>query len=332
MFYDEVKVSLSAGNGGDGCFSFRRAKYQPKGGPDGGNGGKGGSIVLLGDNNVSDLTDFYFKPIWKARNGEPGRGSSQNGAKGEDLFLRVPVGTVIYDKETNEVLAEILDNDSQLLLLEGGDGGKGNKEFKSSTNQAPREYTLGKEGNKGDFFFIIKTIADIGLVGFPNAGKSTLLSKFTNAHPKIGDYPFTTLFPTVGILDYLEKYERITIADIPGIIEGASQNKGLGHRFLKHIERCKVIILLLDMQGTDDREPLGDYRILINELKLYKNSLIKKPIIVVGNKTEGNKANDNFVKIRKKIKEPFIKISCKENIGLSALKSLLWDTFKEITK
>lgn len=237
MFYDEVNVTLQAGNGGDGCFSFRRAKYEPKGGPDGGDGGRGGNVYIVGDTNVADLTDYYFKPGWKAKNGETGRGSDQHGAKGDHIILRLPIGTIVVDRETGDPVAEVTEHGEEVLLLEGGLGGKGNAVFKSSTNQAPRQFTLGKPGEVGEFRLIIKTIADVGLIGFPNAGKSTLLNMVTNAHPKTGAYPFTTIFPTVGVLEYPEQYERITVADIPGLIEGASENKGLGHRFLKQIDQ-----------------------------------------------------------------------------------------------
>ena len=281
MFYDEVKVSFKAGNGGDGCFSFRRAKYEPKGGPDGGDGGVCGNVYIIGDTNVADLTDFHFKPFWKAKNGEPGRGSDQHGAKGEHITLRLPVGTIVVDRDSGDLIAEVLEHGDEVLLLEGGVGGKGNAQFKSSINQTPRQFTLGKPGEEGHFRLIIKTIADVGLIGFPNAGKSTLLNMITNAHPKTGAYPFTTIFPTVGVLEFPEQYERITVADIPGLIEGASENRGLGHRFLKHVERCKVLIIMLDMEGTDGRDPLGDYRVLKSELKLYMPGLVRKPELIL---------------------------------------------------
>ena len=324
MFYDEVKVSLKAGKGGDGCFSFRRAKYEPKGGPDGGNGGNGGSVFIIGDTNKADLTDYHYKPIWKAKNGEPGRGSDQHGARGINLYIKLPIGTIVKNRITQEIVAEVINHDQKILLLKGGDGGKGNDEFKSSTNRAPREYTLGKEGECGEFYFIIKTIADVGLVGFPNAGKSTLLNTLTNAHPKMGAYPFTTLFPTVGILEYEDMYDRITIADIPGLIEGASENKGLGHRFLKHVERCKVLLIMLDLGATDNRDPLVDFRILIKELKLYMPGLVKKPIIVAGNKLDEPNAIDNFKKLKLKMKYPLFSISCLTGEGLDLLKKNLY--------
>lgn len=323
MFYDEVNVTLKAGKGGDGCFSFRRAKYEPKGGPDGGDGGRGGNVYIVGDTNVADLTDYHFKPGWNAKNGETGRGSDQHGAKGKHLTLRLPIGTIVVDRDTGEAVAEVIEHGEEVLLLEGGEGGKGNAQFKSSTNQAPRQFTLGKPGEDGDFRLIIKTIADVGLIGYPNAGKSTLLNMLTNAHPKTGDYPFTTIFPTVGVLEYPEQYERITLADIPGLIEGASENKGLGHRFLKHVERCKVLLMMLDMQGTDGREPLADYRVLQKELKLYMPGLVRKPVLICANKMDEPEAAKHLAAFRKKVKEPIFPVSCVSDEGFEALKETL---------
>jgi GTPase len=330
MFYDEVKVSLKAGNGGDGCFSFRRGKYEPKGGPDGGCGGRGGNVYIEGDTNVADLTAYHFKPGWKAKNGEPGRGADQHGANGDDFVVKVPVGTILVDRETGDPVAEVLNHGGKVLILEGGNGGRGNAEFKSSTNQAPRQFTLGKPGEEGDFRLIIKTIADVGLIGFPNAGKSTLLNMVTNAHPKTGAYPFTTMFPTVGVLEYLEQYERITVADIPGLIEGASENRGLGHRFLKHVERCKVLLIMLDMQGTDGREPIADYRVLVNELKLYMPGLVKKPVLIAANKMDEPDAAANLKAFKAKIKEKVYPISCVSDEGFEDLKQALLEQVLEI--
>ncbi|MDP4611958.1 MAG: GTPase ObgE [Opitutales bacterium] len=330
MFYDEVKVSLKAGNGGDGCFSFRRGKYEPKGGPDGGCGGRGGNVYIEGDTNVADLTAYHFKPGWKAKNGEPGRGADQHGANGDDFVVKVPVGTILVDRETGDPVAEVLNHGDKVLILEGGNGGRGNAEFKSSTNQAPRQFTLGKPGEEGDFRLIIKTIADVGLIGFPNAGKSTLLNMVTNAHPKTGAYPFTTMFPTVGVLEYLEQYERITVADIPGLIEGASENRGLGHRFLKHVERCKVLLIMLDMQGTDGREPIADYRVLVNELKLYMPGLVKKPVLIAANKMDEPDAAANLKAFKAKIKEKVYPISCVSDEGFEDLKQALLEQVLEI--
>ncbi|MFO8026047.1 MAG: GTPase ObgE [Opitutales bacterium] len=332
MFYDEVNVTLKAGKGGDGCFSFRRAKYEPKGGPDGGDGGRGGKVYIVGDTNVADLTDYHFKPGWRAKNGEPGRGSDQHGAKGAHLTLKLPIGTIVVDRETGDPIAEVTEHGETLCLLEGGAGGKGNAQFKSSTNQAPRQFTLGKPGEEGEFRLIIKTIADVGLIGFPNAGKSTLLNMLTNAHPKTGAYPFTTVFPTVGVLEYPDRFERITLADIPGLIEGASENKGLGHRFLKHVERCKVLLVMLDMQGTDGREPLADYRVLQKELKLYLPGLVRKPVLICANKMDEPDAEKNLAAFRKKVKETVYPISCVSDEGFDSLKEALLQQVLEVRR
>lgn len=320
MFYDEVKVSLKAGRGGDGCVSFRRAKYEPKGGPDGGDGGRGGSIRIVGDSNVADLTDYHFKPIWKAKNGEPGRGSGQHGAGAADITLKLPLGTVVADRETEEPIAEVLEHGQTIRLLQGGEGGRGNSVFKSSTNRTPREFTPGKPGESGEFRLLIKTIADLGLVGFPNAGKSTLLNMLTNARPKTGAYPFTTMFPTVGVLEYPHRSERVTLADIPGLIGGASQNRGMGHRFLKHIERCKVLVIMIDMQAGDQRDPADDYRVLMNELKLYMPALLKKKQLICANKMDEPDAPENLRIFREQVKHTVYPISCVSDEGFEVLK------------
>lgn len=236
--------------------SFLRQKYIPKGGPNGGNGGKGGEVVLQADENVSDLRTFHFKKQWKAKNGEPGRGSDQNGRGGVPCILKVPLGTEVRDLETGEIICELMNHEQEILLLEGGKGGRGNATFKSSINQTPRQFTEGKPGMEGEFVFTLKTIADVGLVGFPNAGKSTLLNIMSNASPKVDAYPFTTLVPTVGVIDYAEEFKTITMADVPGLIEGAAENRGLGHRFLRHVERCHLILFLLDLTATEVARPL----------------------------------------------------------------------------
>lgn len=290
MFFDETRVFLKAGNGGDGCMSFLRQKYMPNGGPNGGNGGKGGDLILQADENVADLRNYHFKKHWKARNGEPGRGSDQNGKGGDPCILKVPMGTEIREIDTGDLICELLEHEQEVLLLEGGKGGRGNATFKSSTNQTPRQFTEGKMGMEGEYKFTLKTIADIGLVGFPNAGKSTLLNVMSNATPKIDSYPFTTLVPTVGVIDYPEDFRTLTMADVPGLIEGAAENRGLGHRFLRHVERCKLLLFLLDLAAIDGRNPCDDFHHLRKELIEYDIKLGEKPLVVVGNKMDEDNA------------------------------------------
>ena len=278
MFFDETKVFLKAGNGGDGCMSFLRQKYMPKGGPNGGNGGKGGDLILQADENVADLRNYHFKKHWKAKNGEPGRGSDQNGRGGDPCILKVPMGTEVREMDSEELICELLDHEQEVLLLEGGKGGRGNATFKSSINQTPRQFTEGKIGMEGEYKFTLKTIADIGLVDFPNAGKSTLLNVMSNATPKIDSYPFTTLVPTVGVIDYPDDFKTLTMADVPGLIEGAAENRGLGHRFLRHVERCKLLLFLLDLAATDGRNPCDDFEHLRKELVEYDPSLGRKTL------------------------------------------------------
>ena len=303
MFFDETKVSLKAGNGGDGCMSFLRQKYMPNGGPNGGNGGRGGEVILQADENVSDLRTFHFKKQWKAKNGEPGRGSDQNGRGGDPCILKVPLGTEVRDQISGEIICELMAHEEEILLLEGGKGGRGNATFKSSINQTPRQFTEGKPGMEGDYIFTLKTIADVGLVGFPNAGKSTLLNVLSNATPKIDSYPFTTLVPTVGVIDYPDDFRRITMADVPGLIEGAAENRGLGHRFLRHVERCRLILFLLDLAASDGRSPMDDFLHLQKELHEYDERLAEKEFIVVGNKIDEEEARENLQLFRKRFPE-----------------------------
>ncbi len=328
MFFDETKVSLKAGKGGDGCMSFLRQKYMPKGGPNGGNGGKGGEVILLADENVSDLRTFHFKKQWKAKNGEPGRGSDQNGKGGASCILKVPLGTEVRDLNSGEIICELLKHEQEILLLEGGKGGRGNATFKSSINQTPRQFTEGKPGMEGEYVFTLKTIADVGLVGFPNAGKSTLLNVLSNATPKIDSYPFTTLVPTVGVIDYPDDFKTVTMADVPGLIEGAAENRGLGHRFLRHIERCKLILFLLDLAGTDGRTPVDDFLHLQKELKDYDEKLLQKDFIIVGNKVDETESQKNLDLFMKRFpQEEIFPISAILEDGLDALKKRLLSQF-----
>ncbi len=324
MFFDETKVFLKAGNGGDGCMSFLRQKYMPKGGPNGGNGGKGGDLILQADENVADLRNYHFKKHWKAKNGEPGRGSDQNGRGGDPCILKVPMGTEVRELDSGELICELLDHEQEVLLLEGGKGGRGNATFKSSINQTPRQFTEGKIGMEGEYRFTLKTIADIGLVGFPNAGKSTLLNVMSNATPKIDSYPFTTLVPTVGVIDYPDDFKTLTMADVPGLIEGAAENRGLGHRFLRHVERCKLLLFLLDLAATDGRNPCDDFEHLQKELLEYDPALAEKSFLVVGNKIDEEDADQYVKEFKKRFpKISILPISALLNDGLSELKKRL---------
>ena len=324
MFVDEAEVDFRAGRGGDGCAGFRREKFVPFGGPDGGDGGKGGDVVLIGDENVGDLTQFRFSPNLRAKNGDNGSGRDCHGHAGADLEVRMPLGTIILDPETNRVVTELTQHQQRVVLLHGGKGGLGNLHFKSSTNRAPTQFTPGQPGEEGHFRLVLKTIADVGLVGYPNAGKSSLTNCITKAHPKTAPYPFTTLHANVGIIEYPEKYERISLADIPGLIEGASEDRGLGHEFLRHVERCRLLLIMLDMAGVDGRDPLEDYKHLREELENYSPELLKKPILVAANKMDEPAAVDNLKRFKKKFKKvPILKISCLSGEGLDELKAEL---------
>ena len=324
MFFDETKVFLKAGNGGDGCMSFLRQKYMPKGGPNGGNGGKGGDLILQADENVADLRNYHFKKHWKAKNGEPGRGSDQNGRGGDPCVLKVPMGTEVREMDSGELICELLDHEQEVLLLEGGKGGRGNATFKSSINQTPRQFTEGKIGMEGEYKFTLKTIADIGLVGFPNAGKSTLLNVMSNATPKIDSYPFTTLVPTVGVIDYPDDFKTLTMADVPGLIEGAAENRGLGHRFLRHVERCKLLLFLLDLAATDGRNPCDDFEHLRRELVEYDPLLGKKLFLVAGNKIDEDSAEKYIKEFSQRFPDiELIPISAILEEGLDKLKNKL---------
>lgn len=329
MFVDEVIVSLKAGNGGNGCASFYRGKFLPKGGPNGGDGGKGGDVILLADENTQDLSAYRYTPSYKAENGESGRGQDQYGAGGKNTQLLVPLGTLVFDASGEKLLLELTKHGQKHVLLKGGRGGKGNLHFKSSINRTPRQFTKGQEGEEGAFKLILKTIADIGLVGFPNAGKSSLTKMLTEAKPKTAPYPFTTLHPNVGVIQYPERYTRLLLADIPGLIAGASQNRGLGHRFLRHIERCKALLFIIDMAGEDDRSPLEDYQQLLTELKAYDPALLEKPHLIAANKVDLESFEAHYKAFQKVVKAPICKISCLTGEGLGDLKAKLYSFVQE---
>jgi len=325
MFIDEAKVELKSGDGGHGCVSFRREKFIPKGGPD---GGKGGDVVLVCDRNEGDLQAYRWQPHRRARNGAPGMGRQCAGPDGEDLILPVPPGTQVLEEGTQRLVAELTEHGERVVLLAGGKGGLGNMNFKSSVNQAPRRTTPGYPGESGTFRFVLKTIADIGLVGYPNAGKSSLTNAFTAARPKMAPYPFTTLHVNVGVIEYPEKFGRIFMADIPGLIEGAHENRGLGHQFLRHVERCTLLVFILDMAGSENRKPWDDFRVLERELALYSPVLAAKPRLVVANKMDLPQAVANLAKFREKVSDLVVPISCYSREGFDDLKSTLWKFVK----
>jgi GTP-binding protein len=326
MFVDECVIKATAGDGGRGCVSFRREKYEPWGGPNGGDGGAGGDVVLLGSHDTNNLVDFKFKPHWKGGRGEHGLGKDCNGKEGRDAELRLPLGTVVTDLATGRVVAELVVDGQRIVLCKGGNGGWGNTHFKTSTNRAPSRANPGQAGERGEYRLVLKSIADVGLVGFPNAGKSSLTNAITKAHPKTAAYPFTTLHPQIGVIEFKDEIRgdrRILLADIPGLIEGASENRGLGHRFLRHVERCALLLIIVDMAGNDGRDPREDYRQLVSELRLYDPALLKKPRLVAANKMDLAPAAANLAKFKRRYKDDTVEISCLEGMGLEGLKKEL---------
>jgi GTP-binding protein len=363
MFVDEIKIYAQAGHGGKGCVAFHREAYIAKGGPSGGNGGRGGSVILQADHDLNNLIAQYYRPRLIAEEGEGGLGKGMDGHAGKDLIIKVPCGTLVWQlagsagilpattkrggdfeevearpilttsaskrplirsasgelaheidlsKEGNEgksnstekgeLIADLTQHGQQFVLCQGGRGGLGNRNFATAARQTPRFAQPGEPGGAGDFLLELRIIAEVGLVGYPNAGKSTLLTAISKARPKIASYPFTTLHPQIGILEY-DDFHRLTVCDVPGLIEGAHQDVGLGHAFLRHIERCKILVLLLDMAGTDNRAPWDDYKQLLSELELYDPTLLDKPRLVVANKMDEAVAEKNLKEFKKKIKK-----------------------------
>ncbi len=321
MFTDRVTIHLAAGKGGNGVVAWRREKYVPKGGPSGGNGGKGGSVIIKADAQVYSLEWFRNRRILKAGNGMPGGDSDRQGRSGTDLILKVPCGTLIKDAVTGEVLHDLTVDGQSVVLCTGGIGGKGNTCFKSPTNRAPNICTPGREGGIADVELELKLIADIGLVGFPNAGKSTIISAVADVRVKIAPYPFTTLRPNLGFIQK-EDYTRVFIADIPGIIEGAHKNRGLGFEFLRHIERTKLLLFILDASGIDGRTPTDDYRVLRAELSAYNSELLERPYLVILNKIDSEEAEvhiEDFLNRFPEEAENLIKTSALSGEGIPDL-------------
>ncbi len=356
MFVDRIKIFAQAGNGGRGCVSFRREKFVPKGGPDGGDGGRGGDVVLRANQHVDNLTGLFYEPIVKAKNGGHGMGKKMHGRSAPAKIVKVPVGTLVRRTEEGkrptfnaqrptpnaeahdagsdqfaianpqseiELVVDLTRDGQEFVLCRGGAGGKGNVHFKSSRNRAPREYTEGEEGEQGHFLLELRTIADAGLVGYPNAGKSTLLRKISAARPKVAPYPFTTLHPVIGVVEF-SGYRRATIADIPGLIEGAHRNLGLGHDFLRHITRCHVLLFVVDVAGSEGRNPIEDLQNLRREIDLYDPILSERPWFAVANKMDLPGADENLLALQKRFSAVDIApISAATGEGLDAFKTKL---------
>jgi len=313
MFIDRVTIKVQGGKGGNGCVSFRREKFVPKGGPDGGDGGKGGAVILKATNHEQSLVALKYMPHYEGQNGEGGKGKGRHGRCGEDKIVKVPVGTVVYDDETKEMLADLKEDGQEFVAAHSGKGGAGNIHFKTSTNRAPRIAKPGGEGECKVLYLELKIIADVGLVGYPNAGKSTLITAVSDAHPKTAPYPFTTLNPNVGVVQFKDFF-RFTMADIPGLIDGAHKNIGLGHDFLKHIERCRIFVYVLDTAGVDERNPIDDMKSLINELEMYKEGLSHKPAVIAANKIDLLESDEIIDEIKKEFPNYSVfPISAKEN-------------------
>jgi GTP-binding protein len=328
MFIDKAKIWVKAGDGGNGCVSFRREKYIPKGGPDGGDGGKGGSVFFQAVEDLDTLIDFAGRHHWHAQNGRPGSGSNKHGADGTDLIIPVPPGTLIYDADLDLLLKDLNEIGMKARVCRGGRGGKGNKAFATSTNQAPRYAEPGKKGQERNIRLELKLIADVGLVGMPNAGKSTLISRCSAARPKIADYPFTTVEPVLGIVE-ISDYRRFIMADIPGLIEGSHKGAGLGIKFLKHIERTRIIVHILDIMPIDGSAPADNYKAIRKELKLYSKALSEKQEVIVANKIDLDPAGRIVKEIKKKIRKKIYPISAVTGAGVKELTEILWQKVKE---
>ena len=324
MFIDYTIIELNSGKGGSGCISFRREKYIPKGGPDGGNGGNGGNIYAISDKNIHTLHDVRYNRIYNAQNGDQGSSNSKTGRDGDDIIIKVPIGTIIKNTKTKEVVADFIQEGQKEIICRGGKGGRGNINYKTSTRQTPRFAQKGTAGESGIFELELKVLADVGLVGFPNAGKSTLLSVLSKARPKIADYPFTTLEPHLGIVKY-EEFKSFAMADIPGLIEGASDGKGLGHKFLKHIERNRLLLFLIE---NSDLNPQQTFNALKKELKSFNPSLLLKPIILI--RTKSDIIFDIDESLWKSIPEYSLEISSITNSGLNELIKLVVNKLSDL--
>ncbi len=331
MFKDELKIWVKAGDGGNGCLSFRREKFVPKGGPDGGDGGDGGDVVLVGDSSLNTFNKLRYRQHYKAERGEHGKGKNMHGKNGEDCIIKVPLGTIVKIEETGEIIGEILEDGQRLVVQKGGKGGRGNARFATSTNRAPRYFEEGEKVEPIRLKLELKLIADVSIVGFPNAGKSTLISKISNAKPKVADYKFTTLHPNLGIVEY-EGFKSFVIADVPGLIEGASEGKGLGTRFLKHIERTRVLLHLID-GATPEKTYLEDFRAIRKEIEKFNPDILEKRYVIAVNKADSLCCQDELKEIKDfamKSNIPFFLISSVTGEGLDKLVNTLGRIVEEV--
>ncbi len=331
QFVDKVQIFVQAGHGGNGCMSFRREKYIAAGGPDGGDGGHGGSVILRVDTGMTTLMDFRYKRKYTAEAGGNGAGSNMKGRNGQDLIINVPLGTVVRDAESGEIIQDMSDQ-NDYILAKGGRGGWGNQHFATPTRQAPRFAKSGLPGESHDVILELKLLADVGLVGFPNVGKSTLLSVVSGAHPKIANYHFTTLFPNLGVV-YLGEGESFVMADIPGIIEGASEGVGLGHDFLRHIDRCRLVVHVVDVSGSEGRDPVEDFITINNELRQYSPDLASRPMIVAANKIDILEDQDNLTRLRDytdSLGLPLYEMSAAIHRGTKELTRAIYDKLQEL--
>ena len=333
MFYDRAKIYVKGGDGGSGCVAFRREKYVPEGGPSGGDGGRGGSIIFVGDSGLNTLVDFRYQSHYKGNRGDHGQGKDMTGRSGDNRTIRVPVGTVIYNAETMELLADVVEHGQQVVVAKGGRGGRGNARFLSANNKAPTTYEKGEPGQEHWLRLELKLLADVGLAGFPNAGKSTIISRVSAAKPKIADYPFTTLVPNLGLVRVKEG-DSFVMADIPGLIEGAHTGLGLGHEFLRHLERTRLIIHVLDMSGSEGRDPLEDFKVINRELLLYNEDLARRPQLVAANKMDLPDAVENLPALKEALGDSYeiFPVSAVTGEGLDRLVYRAAEMLAEIPK
>jgi GTP-binding protein len=332
VFIDEATISVKAGNGGNGCVAFRREKFVPRGGPSGGDGARGGNVVLRSSKSHNTLIQFRYRPEHKAQRGRHGEGSNCAGRDGESLILEVPPGTVVYDAESGEKLFDFVEADQEFVAARGGRGGRGNARFATSTNQAPRYAEPGTPGEERRLRLELKLLADVGLVGFPNAGKSTLISRLSAAHPKIADYPFTTLEPNLGVVS-TDEFHSFLMADIPGLIEGAHEGHGLGIQFLRHVERTRLLVHLVDVSEFSAREPVNDYKVIVGELESFSKELVEKPVVVVATKIDATQDPQRIETLREFCRAeglPFYAISAVTGAGLDELKYALGARVREL--